>query len=493
MRGLVICGTVLSLFCFLGCEDGGVSPSDGGTEAGTDAAPDAPVDAADGGMAVYSIDLDPLELGPSFSPSIHDYYVRCAAGDNVATLTVVDSNGTQTSTVHLVENQLLTVDGDYYIRCLPHDFPVIAVQKYPQVGLPTPGYYLVNSSTYAVVMDTNGTPIWYQHGSSTANVDAQRKNEISFIPNAVFPFGWNTTEKMDLHAIDTLTTTSVQAVGVATDAHEFQIMANGDYLMLTFPIANHVNLTGLGTFGADENMADCEIQEVDTQGNLVWSWLGSDHMDAVQESLEPSAFNINNQSVVDPFHCNAIDIDSSGNLLLSVRHTNAVYYIDRSTGTIQWKLGGTSYNKDSAAFIQVTSDSQTTFNMQHDARFGPNGDVSMFDDHGADKGTSKEKARGVEYSLDHNAGTAAVVFQFLGSAEALYEGSFRRYADGDSVIGWGYVPGDPRVVTEVNANAEDVLDIWYIAAPATSAVSYRAIKVPTSQLDIDLLRSSAAK
>jgi hypothetical protein len=55
----------------------------------------------------------------------------------------------------------------------------------------------------------------------------------------------------------------------------------------------------------------------------------------------------------------------------------SVYYVDRTTGTVLWKLGGTPYNKDGATYIEVTGDPQTTFRMQHDARFLPNGDISL--------------------------------------------------------------------------------------------------------------------
>ena len=123
----------------------------------------------------------------------------------------------------------------------------------------------------------------------------------------------------------------LQSVGNPTDAHELRLLANGDHLVLTYPIESDVDLrfTGLRVlFDDDETMADCEIQELDSGGNLVWSWLATNHIDPVQESLEPAVNTINSQSVVDVFHCNAIDVDSKGNLLLSSRHANAVYYID---------------------------------------------------------------------------------------------------------------------------------------------------------------------
>ena len=56
------------------------------------------------------------------------------------------------------------------------------------------------------------------------------------------------------------------------------------------------------------------------------------------------------------------------------------------------------------------------------------------------------------------------------------------------MIGWGFVPKDGRVLTEVDAQGHDVFDVGL-----GGVTSYRAIKVPRSQLDIALLRSSVGK
>src|SRR5262245_19443369 len=71
---------------------------------------------------VLWIDLSPLTLTPKFSPSTFDYTVRCSAGPTAATLTVTDTTGMTKTPVTLAEDQLLTVAGQYFIRCLPHDF-----------------------------------------------------------------------------------------------------------------------------------------------------------------------------------------------------------------------------------------------------------------------------------------------------------------------------------------------------------------------------------
>jgi hypothetical protein len=292
--------------------------------------------------------------------------------------------------------------------------------------------------------------------------------------------------RFDIHDLDTSSVASILAVGGPTDDHELQALANGDHLLFTYPIESGVDLSGLQSFGTNETMAACEIQEVDLAGNLVWSWRASDHIDPVKESLEPMTDSFGEGgTLVDVFHCNSIDVDGSGNLLLSMRHANAVFYINRSTGQIEWKLGGSPYNKDGAATIEVVGDPETTFSTQHDARFRPNGNISMFDDHGAGQGV----ARCVEYAIDHTANTATVAWQYLGKGQSGYEGSCRRYADGENLVGWGYVAGDPRIVTEVDGNGNDVFDI----AVSGNNPSYRAVKVPLSQLAIGLMRATAGK
>ena len=170
---------------------------------------------------------------------------------------------------------------------------------------------------------------------------------------------------------------------------------------------------------------------------------------------------------------------------VSFRFANAVFYVDKTTGKVLWKLGGSPVNKDGATPIQVVNDPEGTFSLQHDARFLPNGDVTLFDDHGGSPGV----ARGVEYALDMTTDTATVVWQFLGTVQSQYEGSFRRDPDGDSVIGWGGDAPSLRILTEVDPNGNDVFDISF----TTPTSPYRGTKVPLTTLDINLLRLTAAQ
>jgi len=427
---------------------------------------------------VLSIIVDPLELSPKFSPATYDYVLRCAAGPNAVNVTVIDSKGSTTTPVTLSENQDYGVRG-YNIRCLPHDFPPILVGGN---GTPTAGWYLVNSQTYAMVLDTNGTPVWYAHGTAVLDVESLATNHVSFFPNATGTFGVNLAAGFQLDWLDLAQTKKVQAVTTPTDGHELRLLSDGSHLLFTYSLVPHTNLTGLSTFGKDETMVDCSIQRVDPAGKVTWTWSAADHIDPITETLDPLTTSTGE---IDVFHCNSIDVDSIGNMLVSLRETNAVYYIDHLTGTIQWKLGGSPTNKDGAAWIQIVNDPQVGFSEQHDARFAPNGHVTLFDDH---CGVQTGVARGVDYYVDVSNKKATFSWQYLGTGQSKYEGSFRRYSDGESVIGWGYNPKDTRVLTEVDAQGQDIFDV-----SLGGEVSYRAIKVPKSELDPSLLRASAGK
>ena len=89
---------------------------------------------------------------------------------------------------------------------------------------------------------------------------------------------------------------------------------------------------------------------------------------------------MNGETVYDVFHCNSVDVDANGNLLMSARNASAVYDVDRATGTIAWKLGGTTNNLDGTRIIKLTKYPYANLGGQHDPRFLPDGEISLFDD-----------------------------------------------------------------------------------------------------------------
>jgi len=353
------------------------------------------------------------------------------------------------------------------------------------------GWYLIGnlalapgSGPFAMIVDANGTPLWY-HRMPPEQANA---TVVTALPGSTVGITSTSTPSIATrYALDTWTTRTISTVGLPLNNHEILMLPNGDFMLMSYPPLGGVDLTGLATYGANSTILDCAVQEVDPQGNLIWEWRASDHTDPARESVEPAAAG----TAADPadvYHCNSIDADTDGHVLISFRHMNAVLLVSKASGRVVWKLGGTAYNKDGAQLIAVQGDPQTTFYMQHDARFRPGGNISLFDDHSAAAGVSGV-ARGVEYALDLTAGTASVVWQYQGTGSSGYLGSFRRYADGTNLIGWGGYTGIGNLAfSDVDATGNDRLDMVF---ESSGNWSYRAEKVPVGFFDIDALRGTA--
>jgi hypothetical protein len=288
----------------------------------------------------------------------------------------------------------------------------------------------------------------------------------------------------------------IKGVGVATDFHDMVALPNGNRLIMAYPIRGGFDLTGLvvnnsPSPGPNSTIADCEVQEINPQGALVWRWAASEHLHHVTENqFTPPPIMINNTPVYDVYHCNSMDAVPGGDVIVSLRHNNAVIRIRRSDGEVIWKLGGTANNLDNAQHFAIQNYLQTTLSLQHDARLLANGNVSVFDN----QSTRPGPAQGVEFALDFLNGTAEPVFQ-VGSPEdkrSQATGSFRRYSDGANVANWGITNlSGPNTLafTEFDADGDNVLDVAF----GTGNGSYRTVKAPATRYDINVLRANAGK
>jgi hypothetical protein len=498
----------------------------------------------------------PLALAPEFSSDVHDYYVRCAAGENAVTVSMTASAGSssqvteptsspsltqQTVSLDVKENQAIVAtasDGksttEYWVRCLPNDFPPLVWSPHAEAGAPPPGYYLVGSlfpttsaaAAYAMILDSNGVPVWYQRapqGFGASTVDSPAKNTVAFDP-----FYPPTPKPFEVRKLSPLDTTEAGPKGYETDEHDLRVLKNGDYLVLSYPYKTGVDLTGLDLplpndggvkpLGPDSMIQDCTIVEFTPAGTVVHTWSASDHFNPVDDSIHPLKSvgppPPDGGTAYDVYHCNSLDVDpSNGNLLVSAREMDSVFYVEWPSGTVLWKMGGQKANLDKATYVSVPD----AFHQQHDARLQPGwsstcnggtGQVSVFDDESYEEGPS----RGVLYDVavgggdagtqgcengkapDAGAapGTATRVWEYKGTGISAGAGSFRISSDGSRVIGWG-LGGDLTkqmngVFTEADVKGNDLLDF---AFGNTGNPSYRAIKMPLTQFDLSVLRNTA--
>jgi hypothetical protein len=500
---------------------GDAKPHDASTDVARDGARDGAADASDAapdtGHPGATTLTTSLGINPVFSTSATDYYVTCPGSANAITVTMTAAPG---STIQLIQPMMtaptvaasimvnVAVNGlieaqvtdegstqQYYIRCLPSNFPQYSVQAHSDAGTPTPGYYLIGNildtaegGGYAMALNAAGVPLWYhvtKTGLGAINVQNLAPGTISFVPYLEESTGL-VTGQVELHDLLTATTTYVAPSGTPLDMHEFQIdPSTGLYMVISDVVKTGINLTGLQSYGSDEDMIDCLITEFDGSGNVTWSWDAYDHFDPVKVSTFPTDDFVGTGNAVNPFHCNALDIQANGDVLVSGRAMDSVFYISRATGDVVWKMGGPQFSLDpGTVFLDITGDPQGGPHRQHDARMQPGGaSFSVFDDETGLSGP----ARAVVYDFDVTTASATMQWQYVGTTTSDDMGSFRISADGSRVIGWGYTGGDHPAFTEISTAGEDILDFTFVDSNTT----YRAVKVPTSAFDITLLRATA--
>ena len=224
--------------------------------------------------------------------------------------------------------------------------------------------------------------------------------------------------------------------------HEFFITKDGHALVTGYKHLEHRDLTAKGG-GTDQTLLDSGVMEYDiATGKLLRVWSADEHI-PMSQGVPPA--NPNNPAAYDPWHINSIDVDAQGNWLVSMRNTWAMYKINSTTGAIIWTLGG------NASDFAIPAD--VAFAFQHDARWRPNGEISIFDNDccgfipqpsGPPKAAPPvhgTQTRGLQFKVDETAKTVTKV-----TDNKLYDlisgtqGNRQVLANGNVFMGWGQQP-----------------------------------------------------
>jgi hypothetical protein len=247
--------------------------------------------------------------------------------------------------------------------------------------------------------------------------------------------------------------------GVEADLHEFTLTDRGTALLTVYETVP-ADLSAIDG-PAKGHIYDCRVQEVDVaSGEVLLDWKALDHIPVDETYLGLTQDKGHDGTTAgrafDPYHLNSVD-DDGDRLLVSARHTHAVYAIDRSSGEVIWRLGGRRSDFEVAK--------KAAFAWQHDVRRQSDGTLSLFDNHlyAAAEGHS----RGMVFALDEDAMTATLVQEYaydghLGTAM----GSTQVLTGGNVLVGWGTVPA----ATEFTAAGDPV---WQATL---GGISYRAYR-----------------
>jgi Arylsulfotransferase (ASST) len=241
------------------------------------------------------------------------------------------------------------------------------------------------------------------------------------------------------------------------DLHEFLITSRGTALITIYSNIP-ADLTSVGGSAAGQ-LTEGVIQEIDiATGKVLTEWRSSAHV-GLDESLLPSV----KADVADYFHLNSVGVDTDGHLLVSSRHTCAIYKVHRQTGAVLWRLGG----KRSDFTIVPGAE----FSFQHDVRRHADGTLTIFDNNAAAP-TATTHARPMRVALDMTAMTARLVAELQPDSPrvAWAMGNLELLPDGGAFVGWGTA----GAFTEFAPDGT----VRFDASLADGSVTYRAFRAP---------------
>lgn len=330
----------------------------------------------------------------------------------------------------------------YHARCLPADFPEWSYERSSPAGqIPwrfwaaSPG--MGEPTDFAVIWNSRGVPVWWTR-AQTPSYDTKLTSSPAVDGGAPVvmwstsygePFGITPRMRHEIHSLDGRKLRATRGVIAPSDHHDAKLAADGNELITSYrPRPAPADLGELG-MSSSEEVLDGVVQELDPAGRLVWSWDSKDHI-SVAESA-PLAEQISDPTPYpdgtsrhDLVHLNSVEEVPGGRLLMSFRRLNALYLIDRQSGAVIWKLGGT-HTENSLELLDHSgrplpqSEASEVLWQQHDARSYPAGSpaaaalgwsgqgelVSAFDN-----ATGQDRLpRAILFGVDEEAGTAQIL------------------------------------------------------------------------------------
>ena len=435
-------------------------------------------------------------MHPAFDPNVLHYGIGCVNGgatDGSLTLTVAAADpasrlavdGVQVAnrggeiTVHNLHRESdieITVSGSdgaatiYTVHCIDSaGFPdIVATKKAGAVGVFedlavfTHDYSVAGG--YLIVTDNNGVPRARKHTNTHLSPfhrvfegNARQYAYASRLPGA--------RAGAQITFLDNDFATVDASIGVRsplsnTDGHDFLVLPNGDYVLLSYEPARRdfgfltdnygITQSGGAPWGT-EDTRDSAIQVRPAQGAARLTWYSWGNM-AIEDCLT-------HRFPDDYAHVNSLQwVD--GDIVSSFRGCNKVLRIDAATGSVVWRLGRSVWSRSEWEAgrssgsgpppLEIVGDPYGEFCGQHAAQLLPNGHLLLYDNGvhcfvdpvaGDGHRESGVFSRGVEYALDVDNGEAVFVrhhslhnaYDRVGKAS----GHIEPLEGGDWLMSWG--------------------------------------------------------
>jgi hypothetical protein len=346
----------------------------------------------------------------------------------------------------------------YSLIVLPPDFPDLVVTTLEPGSSMAPIYVALMSDTvdYLAKLDAHAVPLFYR--AMDAHSYDFKKLDNGQYEYAILVGGTQAAEHVLLDQnFDEIGT--VRAQGLAnTDVHEFRLLPNGNYIVLSYEPA-YRDMTGYGGT-VDQRVDDCILQEQTPDLQVAFQWNSWDHM-----TYDETVYG----KPRDYAHINSLYVEDDGNWLVSSRGLSQVLEIDRGTGDVIWRFGGMSGE------FEFVDDPYSNLCGQHTVTRTPEGHVLLFDNgqHCWPENPDRGKlTRVAEFDLDETNKTARLVWSYHRDDAYTYsQGSAQRLANGNTFIGWGI--GPRSMASEVDPDGNLVFDMEASEGFST----YRAFRI----------------
>ncbi|HUA50091.1 MAG TPA: arylsulfotransferase family protein [Solirubrobacteraceae bacterium] len=314
-----------------------------------------------------------------------------------------------------------------------------------------------------LIVDRNGAPIWFSPvaaGLQVTNFAAARyrgEPVLVWWEGKILQSGYGHGEAVVLDRSYREVARVRAAGGRWMDLHALTLTPQGTALFTCYPETVPMDLSSING-PRDSQVIESIIQEVDiATGRLLFEWRSLEHI-PVAVSQEPMS------EPYDYLHVNSIQQLSDGSLLVSGRHTWAIYKLERGTGNVIWTLGGNRSDFEMGPGAQ--------FAWQHDASQFSKRLLTVFDNGTNGPIKSEQQARGLVLEVDERHRKVTVRHAYTTTQRFLpgAMGSVQILPSGRVVVGWGVASYTSEFAADGELLFEDAL-------PA-GMYSYRGMRFP---------------
>ena len=449
---------------------------------------------------ISSLRISTGDIYPAFSSEIKDYYITSLNTLNNIDITIDNFDSQKViymnnqKVISKITTLKLTPGDDiiiksynenaealiYTIHYMPQDMPAINVIT---KNNPSNGYILINQFhlsasnpnpvNYIAILNNDGFPVYYKKSNNQiinfkyfeTNTGQKRYSYNDHTLGKIIVMNDRFEEINQLELLPYNNHNYIR-----TDNHDFIYLNDNHYILPAYVNRPGVDMTTYGGSSSVE-LVDFVFQEI-LNNQVIFEWNTKDFPEFLQHTDPIYYQQFATNPRVDYFHFNSINIDPfDNNFIVSARHTNQIIKINRNTGQIMWRFGGS--NSD----FNLTGNN--VISHPHHATILSNGNLLLFDN-GVTK--NPQQSRLVEFDIDESNFVATIAKEYYETGRySDIMGSAQKLSNGNYFIGWGgnitsQVNANKSDITEINANGNIVLDLSFSNNPDSFTYSYRALK-----------------